>query len=82
MEEHNQEYLGNPTKYAFVGISSDLENEMRFPGWHQWYCLPMQEMQVTWVQSLGQEDPLEKEIATHSSFVTWKIPWIEEPSGL
>ena len=34
MEEHNQEYLGNPTKYAFVGISSDLENEMRFPGWH------------------------------------------------
>ena len=34
MEEHNQEYLSNPTKYAFVGIYSDLENEMGFPGWH------------------------------------------------
>ena len=34
MEEHNQEYLSNPTKYAFVGVYSDLENEMHFPGWH------------------------------------------------
>ena len=38
--------------------------------------------QETWVQSLGQEDPLEKEIATHSSTPAWKIPWIEEPGGL
>ena len=37
--------------------------------------------QETWVQSLGQEDPLEKEIATHSSTPAWKIPWIEEPGG-
>ena len=36
-------------------------------------------MQVTWVQSLGQEDPLEKEMATHSSILAWKIPWTEEP---
>ena len=36
----------------------------------------------TWVQSLGQEDPLEKEIATHSSTLAWKIPWTEEPGGL
>ena len=35
-----------------------------------------------WVQSLGQEDPLEKEMATHSSALAWKIPWMEEPSGL
>jgi len=35
-----------------------------------------------WVQSLGQEDPLEKEIATHSSTFTWKIPWTEEPGRL
>ena len=35
-------------------------------------------MQVTWVQSLGWEDPLEKEMATHSSILPWKIPWTEE----
>ena len=50
-------------------------------------------MQETWVQSLGQEDPLEKEMASHSSVLekemaphsstlAWKIPWTEEPSGL
>ena len=36
----------------------------------------------TWVQSLGQEDPLEKEMATHSSTLAWKIPWTEEHSRL
>ena len=36
----------------------------------------------TWVQSLGQEDPLEKEIATHASVLAWSTPWTEEPSGL
>ena len=39
-------------------------------------------MQETWVQSLGQEDPLEKEMATHFSTLAWKIPWMEEPGGL
>ena len=39
-------------------------------------------MQETWVRSLGQEDPLEKEKATHSSIPAWEIPWTEEPSGL
>ena len=39
-------------------------------------------MQETWVQSLGQEDPLEKEMATHSSILAWRIPWTEEPGGL
>ena len=39
-------------------------------------------MQETQVQSLGWEDPLEKEMATHSSIHAWKIPWIEEPGGL
>ena len=42
----------------------------------------MQEMQENWVQSLGQEDPLEEEMATHSSILAWKIPWTEEPAGL
>ena len=39
-------------------------------------------MGETQVQSLGQEDPLEKEMATHSSTLAWKIPWMEEPGGL
>ena len=39
-------------------------------------------MQETWVQSQGWEDPLEKEMATHSSNLAWKIPWIEEPGRL
>ena len=43
-------------------------------------CLPA--MRKTWVQSLGQEDPLEKEMATHSSTLVWKIPWTEEPGRL
>ena len=42
----------------------------------------VQETQETLVQSLGWEDPLEKEMATHSSILAWKISWIEEPGGL
>ena len=39
-------------------------------------------MQGTWVRSLGGDDPLEQEMATHSSIVAWKTPWTEEPGGL
>ena len=39
-------------------------------------------MQETWVRSLGREDPLEKEMATHSSILAWRIQWTEEPGGL
>ena len=39
-------------------------------------------MRETWVRSLGREDPLEKEMATHSSTLAWKIPWMEEPGRL
>ena len=50
-------------------------------GWlRQLKSLPA--MQETWVLSLGQEDPLEKEVAIHSSILAWKIPWIELPIGL
>ena len=42
----------------------------------------MQEMQETQVRSLGQEDPLEKEMATHFSILAWKIPWTEELGGI
>ena len=39
-------------------------------------------MQEMWIQSLGLEDPLEKEMATHSSFLAWEITWTEEPDWL
>ena len=42
----------------------------------------MQETQDTWVPSLGREDPLEEELATHSSNLAWKIPWTEKPGRL
>ena len=42
----------------------------------------MQEMPETQVQSLGWEDPLEEEMAIHSSILVWKIPWTEDPGGL
>ena len=44
--------------------------------------LQVQEAQETRVQSLGQEDPLEEEMATHSSILAWRIPWTEKPGGL
>ena len=53
---------------------------MGFPGGSLVKNLPaVQEMQV---QSLGHEDPLEKEMATHSNILAWRIPWIERPGGL
>ena len=47
----------------------------------QWLRIHMP-MQYTWVLSLGWEEPLEKEMETHSTTLTWKIPWTEEPGGL
>ena len=44
--------------------------------------MPIQETQELWVGSLGREDPLEEEMATHSSVLAWNIPWTEEPGGL
>ena len=44
--------------------------------------LLMQETKEMWVQSLGWEDPLEKEIVTHSSILVWEIPWTKEPGAL
>ena len=43
-------------------------------------CLPA--MQETWVRSLGQENPLEKDMASNSRILAWRIPWKEEPGGL
>ena len=57
----------------FISVFSD------FPGGSVVKNLPV--MQETQFQSLGQEDPLEKEMATHSSILAWKIPWKEEAGG-
>ena len=54
--------------YTYVAGGSDSKN------------LPV--MQETWVRSLSQEDPLEKEMVTHSSILAWRIPCTEEPDGL
>ena len=56
--------------YLFLGIPGGLVVEN---------LLAVQE---TWVQSLGQEDPLEKRMVTHSSILAWRIPWTEAPGGL
>ena len=53
---------------------------MGFPGESAVRNLPA--MQETWVGSLGQEDPLEEGMATHSRTLVWRIPWTEEPGGL
>ena len=47
-----------------------------------WTVKHLPAMQETSVRSLVQEDPLEKEMATHSSILAWRIPWTEEPGGL
>ena len=58
----------------------EVSSHMGFPGSSVVKNLPA--VQETWVQSLGWEDPLEKEMATHSSILAWEIPWTEEPGGL
>ena len=47
----------------------------------QWYRIHLS-VQEMWIRSLGQEDPLEKEMATHSSILAWEIPWTEDPGRL
>ena len=61
-------------------FSEPLFWSMGFPSGSEVKNLPTK--QETWVQSLGGEDALEKEIATHSSILSWRIPWTEEPGGL
>ena len=63
------EGLGYPVQYSWTFLVAQRSKHLpAMPG--------------TWVQSLGWEYPLEKEMATHSSILAWKIPWTEDPSGL
>ena len=64
-----QQISGMSFKVVFISLVAQMVK-----------CLPI--MQETWVRSLGREDPLEKEMATHSSTLAWKIPWTEEPGRL
>ena len=60
-----------------------ITKKMGFPGGSVVKSLPaMQETEEMWVQSLGWEDPLKEEMATHSSILAWKIPGTIEPGGL
>ena len=67
-----------------VTLRGDWKNKKRYKHYLQqrlpWWLLPA--MQETWVWSLGREDPLEKEMATHSSILAWRIPWTGEPGKL
>ena len=59
-------------KQVFMNLASLVAQKVK--------CLPA--MQETWVRFLGREDPLEKEMAIHSSTLAWKSPWMEEPDRL
>ena len=63
------EGIGYPLQYSWASLVAQVVK-----------TLPA--MQETWAWSLGWEDPLEKEMATHFSVLDWKVPWIEEPNGL
>ena len=81
-----QKKKGKEKQWILIGISF-LENNFVYlasswasPVAQMIKCLPT--MRETWVRSLGWEDPLEKEMATHSSILAWKIPRTEDPSRL
>ena len=61
-----------PTAYLYGSSSSSVVNKVP----------AMQELQEIWVQSLGWEDPMEKEMAIYSGILAWRTPWTEEPGGL
>ena len=68
-----------PTKFHFLIVTKATT-------WASKVALVVKKLpaavQETWVQSLGQDDPLEEDMATHSTILVWRVPWIEEPGGL
>ena len=71
--------LATPWTAAYQApLSMGFSRQEYWSGWP----LPSPEMQETWVQFLGQEDLLEKGMATHYSILAWKIPWTQEPGRL
>ena len=84
---YHPESIGYTGIHPWYGTSGGLDTYIRiciphygFPGGSVLTSWPGK--QETWVQSLDQEDPLEKEMAIHCSILAWEIPWTEEPGGL
>ena len=76
-------FLANPIASASTLNNTYIILTMGFPSGSVVKTLPaMQEMQKTQVRSLGQKDPLEEGMASHSNILAWKIPWTEEPGWL
>ena len=72
-----------PTLLGSNAILASLDTVKTFPDGQQVKNMPViQEIQETWVQCPGQDDPLEEEMATHSNIFAWEIPLTEEPCGL
>ena len=79
-----------PTRYqtpracfAFVRVHCSPKVFIKLNTWRMAQTVKhLSTMRETWVRSLGREDPLEREMATHSSAIAWKIPWTEEPDRL
>ena len=80
MAEEYTEWLQEQIEKTSHCIMSLIKIQKGFPGAKLVKKLPV--MQETCIWSLGQEDPLKKEMATHSSILAWEIPWTEEPGGL
>ena len=68
---HVSEYIENYGYFSLVGVSLVAQMVKNLPA-----------MKETWIQSLGQEDSLEKRVTTHSSIPAWRIPWTGEPGRL
>ena len=80
------QYLGNGPQFS-SGVKSDFTQRSEHSALPSSSLVAqtvknLPEGQEMWVQSLGQEDPLEKEKAAHSSILAWRIPWTEEPGGV
>ena len=72
-----------PTLLGSNAILASLDTVKTFPDGQQVKNMPViQEIQETWVQCLGQDDPLEEEMVTHTSILAWRVPWTEDPGVL
>ena len=75
-------FFGDPKSLQMVTAAMKLKDAYSLASLVAQMVKRLSAMRETWVRSLGREDPLEKEMATHSSTLAWKILWTEEPRGL
>ena len=67
---------------SFIWVGPEFFPDLQVPSWVAQVAKDLPAVQETRVQSLNQKDPLQKEMATHSSILVWRIPWAEELGGL